>query len=124
MKFDFIHKNAGRNYVGPFWVYLEWSNNELISKHGYLRRYIGQEDKTGKEIFEGDIVKSTFGRLGVIEFDKGLFGINWDYGTHEETMRGSWGTETNLRNLHDGFNRKIEVIGNIYEHSKILNLVQ
>jgi hypothetical protein len=47
-----------------------------------------------------------------------MFGLNLDYGTDKKTMLGSWGSETNLRVLNDGYNRRIEVIGNIHEGGK------
>ena len=93
-----------------------WGSLELK----YTRQYIGLKDKNGKEIYEFDIVNLPIGQFGVIEFDKGLFGINLDFGTDRKTMLGSWGSETNLRQLYDGYYREIEVIGNIYENSELL----
>ena len=85
-----------------------------------VMQYIGLKDKNGFYIFEGDIVKTPVS-LSVVEFDNGMFGLNHDYGTDRKSMLGSWGNETNLRTLSDGYNRCIEVIGNIYENPKILN---
>jgi uncharacterized phage protein (TIGR01671 family) len=85
-----------------------------------VSEYTGLKDKEGKEIYEGDIVVSKLKKeiisKGVVEFDMGLFGINWDYGTDKKSMYGAWGNETNLRQMYDGWNRKIEIIGNIYEN--------
>lgn len=90
------------------------------NEDSFRREYTGLKDKNEKEIYEKDLVKSG-NSIGVIEFEKGLFGINWDYGTDKKSMLGSWGTETNLRRIDDGFNREIEIIGNIYEHPHLLN---
>lgn len=82
--------------------------------------YTGVNDKHEKEIYQRDVICAHEDRWGVIEFDKGLFGINWDYGTKNQTMIGAWGNETNLRKIYDGFNREIEVVGTLYEHSHLL----
>jgi uncharacterized phage protein (TIGR01671 family) len=84
-----------------------------------IMQFTGLHDKNGKEIYEGDIVKTPASK-SVVEFDKGLFGLNHDYGTDNKTMLGSWGSECNLRCLYDGYHRKIEVIGNIHENSNLL----
>lgn len=97
--------------------------NGSVMGREVIRESIGQYanigDKNGKEIYEGDIVDGGTKR-GVIEFDKGLFGVNWDYGTENKTMLGAWGTQTNLRALHDGYHKSLEVVGNIYENPELL----
>lgn len=109
--FDSEHDESCRLWIDDYGKRYE---SDLI-----IMQYTGLKDKNGKKIYEGDIVKGLL-KSGVIEFDKGLFGTNWDYGTDRKTMLGSWGTKTNLRCLHDGLNDKIEVIGNIYENPELL----
>lgn len=84
-----------------------------------IGQFTGLLDKNGVNIFEGDIVQSTV-QKGLIQFDKGLFGINWDFEDEDgfESMKGAWGNETNLRKMYDGYNLKCEVIGSIHDHLK------
>jgi uncharacterized phage protein (TIGR01671 family) len=86
-----------------------------------LMQFTGLLDKSGKEIYEGDIVRTPV-RNSVIEFSHGVFGLNHDFGTDNKTMFGSWGQEHNLRSMDDGYNREIEVIGNIYENPELVEI--
>ena len=104
-------------------------NSPLLNNNDIeLMQYTGLKDKNGKEIYEGDILKNfeTNRSMGVIQFSKGAFGINWDYHINKDPdwidgrMYGSWGCETNLRTLSDGFQRHLVVIGNIHENSDLL----
>ena len=74
-----------------------------------LMQYTGLLDKQGVEIYEGDIVKVhsyTVTGLGKVGFNKGSFVFNkFEYPTSQVLHSFS----------------EIEVIGNIYEHSHLLD---
>lgn len=91
-------------------------------KHGELHRvdnsailmqYTGLKDKNGKEIYEGDIVN------GVFEGNTGTGFIEYD-----DRRDATFYVELIVNDLGEHqphhINNKCEVIGNIYENSKLL----
>jgi len=68
-------------------------------------QFIGLHDKNGKEIYEGDIVKTKFGIIGDIQFLDGCFCL------HREYADDCLSYYTNLT-----------VIGNIYENPELSSL--
>lgn len=66
-------------------------------------KYTRLKDKTGKEIYEGDIVEDYRNELFVINYNDGCFNFNSNRISKEIIQQGS-----------------IEVIGNIYENPELL----
>jgi len=97
-----------------------------------LMQYTGLKDKNGREIYEGDIVKTSCGDIGIIKFgipkDMTINGGEYDVdyiGFYIDIIKGDWGTtdvESRVAPLVDDY-YEIEVIGNIYENPELLEEV-
>jgi hypothetical protein len=83
-----------------------------------LMQFVGLQDKHGKDVYEGDIIKaiaeSTYNRnisvTAKVEIaENGLLAPFW--------IRVRWGEEWWIDTVVDGF----EIIGNIYEHPELIS---
>lgn len=87
-------------------------NDELVG--GVLMEFTGLQDKNGKEIYEGDIVKGNGYEKTIVEFKHGAFIIGYHNGSStSERPKLIQNNATKTAN-------RIEVIGNIYENPELL----
>lgn len=107
----------GKHYILPL---LPHYPSDCHSLDGYevipetIGQHIGLKDKNGKEIYEGDIVKDTDGKVGYIAFLKQEMGfvIVWK---NSDSRLGH-------RNRGDGYelDNSIEVVGNIHDNPELI----
>ncbi len=78
-----------------------------------IMQFTGLLDKNGKEIYEGDVIQwENYPRLAVIEYEEdyaGFFAVTAPIAGEQESCK-----------IDHASDRDIEVIGNIYENSKLL----
>ena len=87
-----------------------------------IMQYTGLKDKNGVEIYEGDIIKDSSGRIMIVEWDNRIGTARYIFRAintigHIKTGR--------LINTHDWITsdeNDIETIGNIYENPELLEL--
>ena len=96
-----------------FDFYLEDENATIMQSTGLL-------DKNGKEIFEGDIVRTTR-FLGRVDEIGGFYEYEKDYVGVVKVLEGSWVIDTGIVavRLWSEIDES-EVLGNIYENPELL----
>lgn len=85
---------------------------DVYKEYDDLMQYTGLKDNNGKEIYEGDIVKITYGlSKAIIGFSKGAF-IMYNGNSNIYLLYDNF--------IENGIMGNWEVVGNIYEKPELL----
>ena len=71
-----------------------------------IGQFTGLVDNTGKEIYEDDIISTSDGKIGIVEFHNGSFVV--DYG------------QNMIQTLYELQNWKLTILGNRFENPELL----
>lgn len=98
---------------GEIYIVPEMYNDLFTTNEFVLMQYTGLKDKNGKEIYEGDVIKTSIDLIGIVKFDTGYY-FEWIV----DDKISMWNKDIKVW-LEWGF----EVIGNIYENPELLEVI-
>lgn len=108
--FERGYLSQGYDDVPPRCYYIDTETNYYEVYSQSIGQFTGLKDKSGKEIYEGDIIQEGK-RLWQVGFKDGCFvGVDFKNATWDELINIGYGN--------------IEVIGNIYENPELLEKVE
>lgn len=81
-------------------------------------QYIGRDDKNGEKIFEGDIVKTKFGRLCIVVWYSSSAHCGWDLQPINTANNVVKTKPPTAIDLYDSEN--LEVVGNVRDNPELL----
>lgn len=125
-----IHAMDSNEHLNGTWVhgYLSDKNyiydksleGEFLVDENTICQYTGLNDKNGKKIFEGDIVR--YGEIsGEVKF--ALYESNWQIGKYNQGFFVTFPKEYLLRNELGYWRNKIVVAGNVFDNPELLEEV-
>lgn len=123
-----IHAMDSNEHLNGTWVhgYLSDKNyiydknleGEFLVDENTICQYTGLTDKSGKKIFEGDVVKDSAGVCGEVKF--GLYAAGFSIPDTNQGFYIEFPEESLYRKELGYWENKVVVIGNIYDSPKLL----
>lgn len=123
-----IHAMDSNEHLNGTWVhgYLSDKNyiydksleGEFLVDENTICQYTGLNDKNGKKIFEGDVVKDSAGVCGEVKF--GLYAAGFSIPDTNQGFYIEFPEESLYRKDLGYWENKVVVIGNIYDSPKLL----
>ena len=89
----------------------DWASANLLCGRYEVMQYIGLKDKNGKEIYEGDLIKTKYGVINQVMMIHGA----WSF-----TGGGSVGAYVSFNMENVDKEKEVEIIGNIHENPELL----
>lgn len=124
-----IHAMDSNEHLNGTWVhgYLSDKNyiydksleGEFLVDENTICQYTGLNDKNGKKIFEGDVVKDSAGVCGEVKF--GLYAAGFSIPDTNQGFYIEFPEESLYRKELGYWENKVVVIGNIYDSPKLLD---
>ena len=113
--YDGLWSERNSDEINDYYSYVCTFQSFTDEERFNFMQYTGLNDKNGKEIYEGDIVKDSNSRVAYVTFLQQEMGYVLVYHNNDTRLLG----HRNTGSSYDiDFN--IEVIGNIYENTELL----